>query len=435
MESIGRRRVLGALALGLAATLAGCGSGNNDNGTAQVRLVNASPGYASLDFYLDSSTTASISNVATGAASDYINVSSGAHASTLDPNGTTTVAQSQSRTFAGGNSYTILAAGWQGALYTFQLTDNEPAPDSGQAKVRVINAAQDAGPVDVYVTAANDALTSTTPDNGGTAIVVNSLTNYVEHPAGTYRIRVTPSGDKLDADVLLDLPNITLSDQQITTIVLVPTSGGVLVNAIQMDQKGAVTPHDNPLGRVRLVNALGSGSATATVGGTALAATPAHVVGSYTSITASAQAPVTLTGNGVTLTVPNQAIAAGGDYTLLVYGDPAAPQFSVLADDNRLPTTANKANVRLVNGLNVSAGTPGLSLVENSKMYVSSVAPGAASSYVSIDSSNGAGVEFDVDSASQTLYTKTAVVPANGVFTIWLMGDANAPIGTLLSDR
>jgi hypothetical protein len=434
MKSIGRRPLLGAMALGLAVGLMGCGSGNNNNGTAHVRVVNASPGYSSLDFFLDDSTTASISGVALGSASSYIDVSSGAHSSTLHPAGSATVSQSQSRSFAGDTSYTILAAGWQGSLYTFQLAETEGAPDSGQAKVRVINAAPDAGSVDVYVTSTGATLTDTTPDNGSTPITGNSLTAYVEHAAGTYRIRVTPTGDKADADVLLDIPSVTLSDQQITTIVLIPSTGGVLVNALQMDQTGTVTALNNPLARVRVVNALSTGATDATVGSTVLDAVPAHRVTGYTSITAGSQVPVTLTANSVPLTVPNQAFSAGADYTVLVYGNTGAPSFKVLSDDNRLPTTSGKAKVRLVNGLNGSDAN-GLDLIENSRVLESAVGLGNASDYATIDNSNGANAEFDVDSASQTLFTKNQVVPANGVYTIWMMGEIGSPIGTLLADR
>jgi hypothetical protein len=201
-----------------------------------------------------------------------------------------------------------------------------------------------------------------------------------------------------------------------------------------MDQTGTVTALNNPLARVRVVNALSTGATDATVGSTVLDAVPAHRVTGYTSITAGSQVPVTLTANSVPLTVPNQAFSAGADYTVLVYGNTGAPSFKVLSDDNRLPTTSGKAKVRLVNGLNGSDAN-GLDLIENSRVLESAVGLGNASDYATIDNSNGANAEFDVDSASQTLFTKNQVVPANGVYTIWMMGEIGSPIGTLLADR
>ena len=78
------------------------------------------------------------------------------------------------------------------------------------------------------------------------------------------RIRVTGSGDK--TDLRLDLPAVTLADQQITTLVLTATPGGVLVHGLSIDQQGGVTARRNPSARVRLVagaNANGSVAATA----------------------------------------------------------------------------------------------------------------------------------------------------------------------------
>ena len=42
----------------------------------------------------------------------------------------------------------------------------------------------------------------------------------------------------------------------------------------------------------------------------------------------------------------------GGDYTVLMRGDAAAPIVDLLTDDNRLPETAGLARVRVLNGLN-----------------------------------------------------------------------------------
>ena len=42
---------------------------------------------------------------------------------------------------------------------------------------------------------------------------------------------------------------------------------------------------------------------------------------------------------------------AGNDYTLLVWGDPANPQYTWNTDSNRLATSTGNAKIRLLNGM------------------------------------------------------------------------------------
>jgi hypothetical protein len=67
-------------ALATLLTLAGCG-GTDDSQFAHVRLLNASPGYDSLDLYLDDDRQAA--GMATGAVSGYASVDSGTYDSSV----------------------------------------------------------------------------------------------------------------------------------------------------------------------------------------------------------------------------------------------------------------------------------------------------------------------------------------------------------------
>ena len=99
---------------------------------------------------------------------------------------------------------------------------------------------------------------------------------------------MTGAGDR--GDLRLDLPSLTLKDQQITTLVLTATPGGVLVNGVQVDQQDAVTARTNPSARVRVVaDAANRATVSATVNGTTLASGLASpVVGSYALVPAGA---------------------------------------------------------------------------------------------------------------------------------------------------
>jgi hypothetical protein len=437
MKNLAARTLVRAgLACMAVALVAGCGgSGDNNNGTASLRVVNASPGYGLLDFYVDGSVA--LSSVASGTASSYTSISSGSsHTTTFTRSGSTTTVQTQDRTLSANVSYTLVAYGWEGSLKTFQLSEDQTAPDSGKADLRTVNTAPDAGPLDVYVTGTTDALDDVSPVNA--SVAGNALSSYATLTQGTYRIRVTAAGSK--TDVRLDIPSVTLSSQEVASLVLMPTSGGVLVNALLVQQKGDVTSYTNGYGRARLVAAVADNAGvSATMGSTALAnGVRAPQVGSNYVLVPTGTLPLSVSVNGVAVSAGNATVAPGADLTLLVYGPSAAPQVALLADDNRLPSVltgvASQTRMRLVHA--VSGLNSGLSLVSDFTALADDVAYGSASSYVTVAS--GAVSEIDVTSPLQTsaLFSLTDVtLQSDGVYTVFMMGGANAPAGVMRKDR
>jgi hypothetical protein len=417
---------------GLAAALiAGCGGSHDSSGTASLRVVNASTGYSLLDLYVDSSQT--LSNVAYGSGSSYASLNSGTRTTAFTRSGSGSIVQTQDRTLTADASYTVIAYGWEGSLKTFHISEDEAAPDSGKAKFRTINTAPDAGSLDVYVTGTTDDLADASAVNS--AVTGSSLSSYVTLTQGTYRIRVTGAGDK--TDLRLDIPSVTLSSQEIASLIVTPTTGGVLVNGIVMQQKGDVTAYSNTSARARLVAATSNASVAATLGSTVLTSgVRSPQVGSYVLVP-TGLLPIGVTVNGTALSAGSTTVAPGADLTLLVHGDPASAQVTVLADDNRLPSTlsgSGKTKLRLVHA--VAGLDSGLSLVSDFSALVDDVAYGSASSYSTITS--GDQSEIDVTSALQTsaLYSKTDFsLQADGIYTVWMMGSASAPVGTLLRDR
>ena len=55
-----------------------------------------------------------------------------------------------------------------------------------------------------------------------------------------------------------------------------------------------------------------------------------------------ASVPVTLTVNGAAVPVREFDLAAGADYTLLVWSNAAGAQTSLIVDDNRLPSSGRQ---------------------------------------------------------------------------------------------
>ena len=78
-----------------------------------------------------------------------------------------------------------------------------------------------AGPVDIYVTDPGTDLTLTSPVASNVAF--EQALPYVEAIAGTYQVRVTPTGTK---DVIIDSGALTLENGQVRTVIAVEAVGG-----------------------------------------------------------------------------------------------------------------------------------------------------------------------------------------------------------------
>lgn len=417
--------------LAAAVVLGGCGGNSEDSGTAAVRLLNAGPGYAAMDLYVDDSKVNAA--VAAGAQGSYASVEASEVLSTvLTSAGSSTALSTTSRTFTKGVSYTLVAYGWQGALKTALVQEDVEAADSGKAKLTVMNLASDAGAVDVYLTGTDESLDDATAV--ASSVAGGSSVGAVSHTAGTFRLRVTGADNK--SDLRLDVSGLTLGSTQVATLMLTPGSGGVLVHGLLSVQKGALTTLNNTQARARVVASVtGNARVGATVAGTTLSAgLTSPGIGSYTSFSGSSSAPVGVTVNGSAVTVANQNLPAGGDYTLLVWGTASAPQVTVVADDNRLPTVTSNAKLRVlhaVNGLDV-----GLTLSADFSALASNVALGSASSYSSVTASSAMRLEVSSPLSSTPLYQLTdAVIAAKGLYTVFMLGDSANVQAVLRKER
>lgn len=429
-DRLGRWMARGMASALVALGLAACGGGS-ESGNASLRLVNASNGYAALDLYVDDAKRASA--VAQGAVSGYASVSADTAVSTMLTNaGSTTALSSVSRTLGKDTAYSLVAHGWAGALKVALLQEDVAAAASGKAKLLVMNLGSDAGAVDVYLTGSAESLDDAVAIAG--SVAAGGSAGHVTLGAGSYRLRVTGAGDK--ADLRLDVGGLALGSTQVATLLLTPATGGVLLNGTLLVQQGTATALANTQARARVVAAVGgNGKVTATLGGTTVAsALTAPGVGAYGLITGGASVPVVLSVNGSAVTVPNQALAAGGDHTLLVWGSAAAPQLTVLSDDNRLPTSTTQARLRLVNGLNGLGA--GLDLEADFSALATNVAEGSASAYGLVNASTAMRLEVKSPLSGTALYTLTdAKIDAKSLYTVFMLGDGSAPQALLRRER
>ena len=212
------------LALTLLATLAVSACDDDSDVTApatiaQLRVVHASPDAPNVDVLVDN--TAALTNVAYKAASTYLQVPSGSRNLKVRATGTTTVVIDQTATLDQGSAYTVIATGRVASIAPLVLTDDQTNPAAGNVRVRLVHASPTAGNVDIYVTGPTADITTATPTLANVGFRVAS--NYLEVPAGTYRVRVTPAGTKT---VAIDVNHGALTAGQVRTAVAVDAPGG-----------------------------------------------------------------------------------------------------------------------------------------------------------------------------------------------------------------
>jgi hypothetical protein len=414
----------------LGAALVGCGGGGGSSDTGSVRVINATLTHPSLDLLQNSSSA--ITGVTVDTASAYTGITTGSPALQLNDTGATTALATTAPTISGGLHYSLLAYESGGSLKTALLTEDFATPTTGTGQIRIYDAAIDAGGIDVYITdPTTDLSTVSAPTTSFSPQTYAQSSSLLSYAPGTYRLRVTVSGNK--SQLLLDMPSIVLTNQQIVTIPLTPAAGGILIDGSTIVQQGAYTPARTTSARVRLAAAVsGSVPVSASAGSTTIDSfTLAPAVGSYVVVPVGA---LNISVNGNSVGAPAAPLKAGYDYTLLVYGNAASPTASLLTDDNHLPTSSTNVKMRLING--VTGTVSGLTLEADFNPVASNIAGGATSTYGTVAANTS--MELDVTSAlsNTPIYSRTGLsIAGSTVYTLFMVGDSSAPQGLLRRDR
>jgi hypothetical protein len=425
-----------------AAMLAACGGGGEEGGEdPKIRLLNLSTGYSSLDLMTnvdsddddddEDEDETQAENVRLETTSEYI---------TLDPdNYTIKLRRSGSgsvlRSFAGEELVedvvnTYVAYGEVGQFGALRIDDSLDEADPGENTLHVANVSS-AGQVDLYITDDTTDLDDTTPVLSGLGAALSSVTS----DSGTFRLRVTASGDP--DDVRLDIRNFTLADKGVGSLILTSTQGGMLANGIFLPQQGQPTKYANTKARVRGAVALANGAAATLQlnGQTLLTAQTAGVMNSRYTLFDSGTLPVTLTVNGVAATVPNVTLTAGADYTLMVFTSDGLPQVSLINDDNRLPVGGSgMTKLRLLNGMS-TLNAP-LTLSVDFAPVIESVLLGQVSDEEEVTA--GSDRQFDVSNtttAALVLTRSSLTLAGNSVYTFFMTDNGGTPVGVLRKDR
>ena len=437
-----RLKTWAALAAALSLPLlSACGDDNAQQG--KVRLINATTEYTSLDLYTvnsDGSDNLVVGGTAAGAASGYDGVDRGSYTFQVKSSTGAGTAATTTGAVTKTDHFSVVTALTGGSATATFLSDDEDNPASGNAKLRIFNAASGEAPsVDVYLsTNACNALTVTdTPFASAITGLQTTYSQLTSASAGTtWNVCVFANGDT--TTLLLDIPALTLKNQEIATLILTHTPGGVLLNGAVLDQQGAMTSYASTLARVRVaadatLDTTG-GLVSVSINGTAVSAEAASPsVGSYVTIPSGALT-TSITVDGVTTNgTALPSAAAGSDYTLLVTGSSSNPAATLITDDNTPSTsTTLPVKARVINGVNGRTGT--LSATVDAKT-LGNAAFGAASPYATLVATSG---------ISTVVPTSVTTTPANlvnqsftsgQVYTVFIWGNASAPVLTLSSDR
>jgi hypothetical protein len=187
---------------------------------SRVRVLHASPDAPNVDVLVDGAVV--LNNVPFKGYSNYLSVPAGARnfkvRATADPS---VVVIDVTPALAANKDYTVIARNPLSTIEPWLLTDNNASPATGNIKVRLVHGAPAAPTVDIYVTAPGADLATATPTLAGVPYAIAS--GYLEVPAGTYQVRVTPENTKT---VAIDSGALTLNAGQIRTAVAVDAVGG-----------------------------------------------------------------------------------------------------------------------------------------------------------------------------------------------------------------
>jgi hypothetical protein len=421
--------------------LDGCSS---SGGNAQIRVLNTSIDYPSLDLYLNNGTTNTreIAAAAYGTLGNYLSVGAASYTVEFTSNNVQSSLKSVNENLAKNTHRTYVAYGNSGKFGTLEILEDQDQPSASYTKVELLDAALDAGNVDVYLTDPSVALTNSSPTFSGVAggsiagAGTTATSNFVTVNSGTYRLRVTAAGSQ--TDVRLDsVTGITFSSQEILSIVVTGTSGGVLVNATVLPQQGTQTVVNTTYARVRAAAGIPPGSnLTATLGGTnLLGSAAANTVSQYTLVAAGTQT-LNLTLSGTALPASSQTLTAGEDYTVLVLNGAgvSGTTTTLVTDDNRLPSTSAYAKIKLVNAMS-ALGDP-LTLNVNYTPVASAIALGNASPSTEVTAGTNTEIDTVDATTSTTLFTNTtATLTGSDVYDLFMFGTAASTVGALRTNR
>lgn len=198
---------------------------------ADLRVVHASADAPPVDVVAnDNFSTPLVSDLAFPQATGFVSVPAATYNVKVAAAGTTTDVIDADLTLQPAVRYSVLAVGALADIEPLVATDDARRIATA-AKLRVIHGAPTAASVDIYVTAPGATITTLNPTLAGVPFKAN--TGFLQLPAGSYSVTVTPTGTKTAAIGPID---ITLNAGGIyTAVARDPVAPGVDFGLILLD--------------------------------------------------------------------------------------------------------------------------------------------------------------------------------------------------------
>lgn len=179
-----------AASLSMAAALSGCQSVQGSSPVTLVRVIDAS--YNAPAVSVNIGQTAIAADTAGQTITNYAYFPPEASTAYVYPAGARTPSASTTGDFLAGQEHSVYLTD-AGAGYTATiLTDQDTAPPTGYISVRFLQQAIATGAVDVYFVPSGDTISDAKPVLSD--LTVGSVTDYINIPAGSYSVVITPTG-------------------------------------------------------------------------------------------------------------------------------------------------------------------------------------------------------------------------------------------------
>jgi hypothetical protein len=173
-------------------TLTGCQAVQNSTPTQTlVRVIDASYNAPPVDVKIG--TTAIATNIGPASITNYAFLPPQNTSAYIDPTGTTKSTASVAGDFLVNEQHSVLLADSGAGYAATLLTDQVVPPPAGDFSLRIVQQAQQTGAVDVYLLNGTTALADAKPLLS--AVAAQTVSAYVNVPAGTYTIAVTAAGN------------------------------------------------------------------------------------------------------------------------------------------------------------------------------------------------------------------------------------------------
>ena len=430
------RAMLAALCL-TSLILAGCGkSSSNNQGNAQVRVVNAFSQANALDLSVNAKPV--VSGLPFQANAQYAGVDTGSQVFLVNVTGASTALVNTTYNVSSNTKYSYIIYGPQTAVGALLLSDSFNDPGDGYFSIRFVNAAAGPGALDLYLTAPGADLTATAPSVANIGYGSGSL--FVPVAKGTtFEIRITPAGTK---DVIYDGAAQTFAEHSGASVVAFSKGSGKLVDVVVLrnDDAGSGALVDNVLTQYKVINASLVPSALNVLvdGILQLSNIPYTGVSNYQRTNAGSHnfSIEATTTPGASLLSLTRTLAAATDTSIVLTGTSGALSALVLQDNNLPPPAAN-ASIRFVNS---SADVAASDVFINFSKQVSGLTTNSASPYFNLSAaaSTGTSYEFDFNLAGTTtslLKLTSVVLTAGHTYTIYLAGPGSSLRGIVSQDN